>query len=48
MADDFSNKVCVICDKKYSLFQSGLTYFSFDNTITCSDNCKKIHRDKKT
>ena len=47
MADEFkSTTVCIICDKKYSLFQSGWTYFSFDNTLTCSDDCKKIHRDK--
>ena len=46
MADEFNNTVCIICDKKYSLFQSGWTYFSFDDTTTCSDDCKKIHRDK--
>ena len=46
MADEFSNTVCVICDKPYSLFQSGWIYFSFDGVATCSDDCKKIHRDK--
>jgi len=47
MADEFkSTTVCIICDKKYSLFQSGWTYFSFDGTTTCSDDCKKNHRDK--
>ena len=47
MGDEFkTDTVCIICDKKYSLFQSGWTYFSFDGTTTCSDDCKKIHRNK--
>ena len=48
MADEFKSiTVCIICDKKYSLFQSGWTYFSFDGTATCSDDCKIIHRKKE-
>ena len=47
MVDEYkSTTVCIICDKSYSLFQSGWTYFSFDGTTTCSDKCKKIHRYK--
>ena len=47
MTDEFkSTTVCIICDKPYSLFQSGWTYFSVDGVATCSDDCKKIHRDK--
>jgi hypothetical protein len=45
MADEFSGRVCIICDKKYNPHHSGWTYFSFDGTITCSDKCKKIHID---
>ena len=47
MADEFNGRVCIICDKKYNPHHFGWTYFSFDNTLTCSDNCKKKHRDKK-
>jgi hypothetical protein len=46
MTEEFSNRVCIICSKAYSPFQNGWTYYSFDGTITCSDDCKKIHRDK--
>jgi hypothetical protein len=47
MAEEWNGKKCSVCEKVYSIFQSGWTYFSFDGTMTCSDDCKIIHRKKK-
>ena len=47
MTEEWDGKKCSVCKKVYSIFQSGWTYHSFDNLITCSDICKKTHREKK-
>ena len=47
MTEKWDGKKCSVCEKVYSIFQSGWTYHSFDNLITCSDICKKTQRNKK-
>ena len=48
MSENWDGKKCNVCEKVYSIFQSGWTYHKFDNLITCSDDCKKEYRDKRT